>query len=50
MGGFKVIDDLPTIERLTTALNALGVSSREMISILQTMKKAGALQAELIIN
>ncbi len=49
-GGFKVIEDLPTIERLTTALNALGVSSREMISILQTMKKAGALQAELIIN
>ncbi len=49
-GGFKIIEDLPTIERLTTALNALGVSSREMISILQTMKKAGALQAELIIN
>lgn len=49
-GGFRVVNDFPTIERLTAALNALGVSSREMISILQTMKKAGALQAELILN
>jgi len=31
-------------------LNAMGVSTRDMISILQTMKTAGALQAELIIN
>ncbi len=49
-GGFKMVEDFPTIERLTTALNALGVSSREMISILQSMKKAGALQAELVVN
>jgi len=49
-GGFDVVDDFPTIERLTSALNAMGVSTRDMISILQTMKSAGALQAELIIN
>ncbi|MFA5256942.1 MAG: flagellar basal body P-ring protein FlgI [Opitutales bacterium] len=49
-GAFAVIEEYPTLERLTQALNALGVSTREMISILQTMKRAGALQAELVIN
>jgi len=49
-GGFRVVEDLPTIERLTTALNALGVTTREMMSILQSLKTAGALQAELILN
>ena len=50
VGSFIVIDDYPTLERLTQALNALGVTTREMIAILQTMKRAGALQAELVIN
>jgi len=50
MGGFQVIDDLPTIDRLTAALNALGVSTREMMSIFQSLKAAGALQAELIME
>jgi flagellar P-ring protein precursor FlgI len=49
-GAFAVIEEAPTLESLTKALNALGVSTREMIAILQTMKSAGALQAELIIN
>ncbi|MGF1449099.1 MAG: flagellar basal body P-ring protein FlgI [Opitutales bacterium] len=49
-GGFQVLPGYPTIERLTTALNALGVSTREMMSILQSLKKAGALQAELVLN
>ncbi len=49
-GRFAMIEDYPTLERLTQALNTLGVSTREMIAILQTMKKAGALQAELVIN
>lgn len=49
-GRFKVIDELPTIERLAAAFNALGVSTREMIAIFQTLKRSGALQAELIIN
>ncbi len=50
MGGFKVVDELPTIERLATALNALGVSTREMMAIFQSLKRSGALQAELVIN
>ena len=49
-GAFIMLDDYPSLERLTQALNALGVTTREMISILQTMKRAGALQAELVIN
>jgi len=49
-GGFSVIDEPPTIERLASALNALGVSTREMMAIIQTLKRSGALQADLIIN
>ncbi len=49
-GGFTLIEDFPSIEKITSALNALGVSTREMMSIFQAMKRAGALQAELIIN
>jgi flagellar P-ring protein precursor FlgI len=49
-GGFQVINEPPTIERLAAALNALGVSTREMMAIFQTLKRSGALQAELVIN
>lgn len=49
-GGFSVLNDPPTIERLAAALNALGVSTREMMAIFQTLKRSGALQAELVIN
>ena len=49
-GGFQVLPEYPSIEDLTTALNALGVTTREMIAILQNLKRAGALQAELILN
>ena len=49
-GGFTVLEESPSIERLAAALNALGVSTREMMSIFQTLKRSGALQAELIIN
>lgn len=49
-GGFAVVDEPPTIERLASALNALGVSTRDMMAIFQSLKRAGALQAELIIN
>jgi flagellar P-ring protein precursor FlgI len=50
MGGFTIVDEFPTIERLASALNALGVSTREMMAIFQSLKRAGALQAELVIN
>ena len=49
-GGFVVFNEAPTIDRLAAALNALGVSTREMMSIFQTLKRSGALQAELVIN
>jgi flagellar P-ring protein precursor FlgI len=49
-GGFTVFDEPPTIQRLAAALNALGVSARDMMAIFQSLKRAGALQAELIIN
>lgn len=49
-GGFQNISQAPTLDRLTNALNSLGVSTREMMSILQALKKSGALQAELIVD
>lgn len=49
-GGFQNIPPAPTLDRLTNALNSLGVSTREMMSILQALKKSGALQAELIVD
>jgi flagellar P-ring protein precursor FlgI len=49
-GFFTVLNEPPTIERLAAALDALGVSSRDMMAIFQTLKSSGALQAELIIN
>ena len=49
-GGFTVVNEAPSIERLASALNALGVSTREMMAIFQTLKRSGALQAELVIN
>ncbi len=45
-----VFDDLPTVEDVATALNSLGVTPRDMMSIFQTMKQAGALQAELVMQ
>jgi flagellar P-ring protein precursor FlgI len=49
-GSFIVLNEPPTIDRLAAALNALGVSTRDMMAIFQTLKRSGALQAELIIN
>jgi flagellar P-ring protein precursor FlgI len=49
-GRLVVVEEAPTVDRLAAGLNALGVSTREMMSIFQTLKRAGALQAELVIN
>jgi flagellar P-ring protein precursor FlgI len=49
-GGFTILNDPPSIERLAAALNSLGVSTRDMMAIFQSLKRSGALQAELIIN
>lgn len=38
-----------SVGELVSALNALGVSARDMIAILQAMRAAGALHAELVV-
>ncbi|MBW2030280.1 MAG: flagellar basal body P-ring protein FlgI [Deltaproteobacteria bacterium] len=48
-GGLQVIPKGSTIGELVRALNAIGVTPRDLITILQAMKTAGALQAELEI-
>jgi flagellar P-ring protein precursor FlgI len=49
-GRFSVVDEVPTIDRLANALNSLGVTTRELMAIMQALKSAGALQAELVIE
>ena len=44
-----VVDGGATIGELVRALNAIGVTPRDLISIFQSIKAAGALQAELKI-
>jgi flagellar P-ring protein precursor FlgI len=39
-----------TLRDLVASLNALGVAPRDMISILQAIKAAGALQADLVVR
>ena len=39
-----------TLRDLVASLNALGVGPRDMISILQSIKAAGALQADLVVR
>ena len=39
-----------TLRDLVASLNALGVGPRDMISILQSIKTAGALQADLVVR
>ena len=44
------LPELPTVEKVASALNTLGVTPRDMMAIFQAMKQAGALQAELLIR
>lgn len=46
-GGLAVVEGGMPLKDLVDGLNALGVSPRDMISILQALKAAGALQAEI---
>ena len=43
----RIVDGGASLATLVNGLNALGVSPRDMISILQAIKAAGALQAEI---
>jgi flagellar P-ring protein precursor FlgI len=44
------LPELPTVEKVAQALNTLGATPRDMMSIFQAMKQAGALQADLIVK
>jgi flagellar P-ring protein FlgI len=44
------LPELPTVEKVASALNALGATPRDMMAIFEAMKQAGALKAELIIR
>ena len=44
-----LIDTGTNIGEVINGLNAIGVSPRDLIAILQSIKAAGALQAELVI-
>jgi flagellar P-ring protein precursor FlgI len=45
--GFVTVKNGASLSTLVAGLNALGVTPRDMISILQTIKAAGALQADI---
>jgi flagellar P-ring protein precursor FlgI len=45
-----ILNAAPTLRDLVASLNALGVGPRDLISILQAIKAAGALQADLEVR
>lgn len=45
-----LVPETPTLGDLVASLNALGVGPRDLIAILQAIKSAGALHAELVIQ
>jgi flagellar P-ring protein precursor FlgI len=45
-----ILPGVATLRDLVASLNALGVAPRDLISILQSIKAAGALQADLIVR
>lgn len=47
--GIYVVEDAATLAEVARALNLLGVTPRDMVSIFQALKEAGALQGELVI-
>jgi len=44
-----ILESNVTLQDLVDGLNALGIGPRDMISILQAMKTAGAIQAEVVV-
>jgi flagellar P-ring protein precursor FlgI len=49
-GNVALVEETVSLSDLVSALNALGVTPRETIDILKSMKAAGALHAELILQ
>ncbi len=48
--GLAIVDNSVSLPQVVAGLNALGVSARDMIDILKSIKAAGALQAEFIVQ
>jgi flagellar P-ring protein FlgI len=48
--GLRIVDAGESIASITQSLEALGASPRQLIAILQQMKVAGALHAELVVK
>lgn len=46
-GKLTAIPESPTLSRLVRALNTIGAAPKDLVAILQAMKKAGAIKAEL---
>lgn len=49
-GGLVPLPEMPTVEQVAASLNSVGATPRDIISIFQALKQAGALQAELIVR
>lgn len=49
-GQLIVLKEMPTINEVAAGLNAIRVTPRDMMAIFQSMKQAGALQAELLLR
>jgi flagellar P-ring protein precursor FlgI len=49
-GGLSLVPEAASIADVVSALNAIGASPRDLIAILQAIKTAGALNAELVID
>ncbi len=49
-GASLAMIDGPSLQSLVNGLNTLGVSPRDVITILQAVKSAGALQAEIVVQ
>lgn len=49
-GNLIPLPDMPSVEKVAAAMNAIGVTPRDMMAIFTAMKQAGALQAELILR
>ena len=49
-GVLSLLDESATVGDLATSLNALGATPRDLSAILQMLRKAGALHAEVILN
>ena len=48
-GNVMVLEEPATVSDLANALNTMKVTARDIISIFQARKQAGALQGELVI-